>query len=130
MKSDKILPGSGYISIFLIPISNCVGAIPASAPAALFPLSGLRRSFIVPRLASSKKRLRTSIKAQMRNKAIRSQMRTDIKKVRQAADKASAQQALQQALSTIDRTAQKRVIHKKTAARYKSRLSHRVQTLS
>jgi len=66
----------------------------------------------------------------MRNKAIRSQMRTAIKKVRQASDKAAAQEALQQAASVIDKSAKKRVIHKNMAARYKSRLTRLVQTMA
>jgi len=84
----------------------------------------------VPNLRSSKKRLRHSLKTRMRNKAIRSQMRTAIKKVRQASDKAAAQEALQQAASVIDKSAKKRVIHKNMAARYKSRLTRLVQTMA
>jgi small subunit ribosomal protein S20 len=81
----------------------------------------------VPHLKSSKKRLRNANKARMRNKTLRSAMRSAIKKVRQTEDPAQAQQALLGASSLIDRTAKKGIIHKRTAARYKSRLSLQVQ---
>ena len=84
----------------------------------------------MPKLKSSKKRLRHSLKVQMRNRGIRSRMRTAIKKVRQAPDKATAQEALQQAVPIIDKTARKRVIHANTASRVKSRLNRLVQTMS
>lgn len=84
----------------------------------------------MPQLKSSKKRLRLNHKARMRNKQVRTAMRTAIKKVRQAADAEQAQQALVGAVSMIDRTAQKGILHKKTADRYKSRLTRHVQKLA
>lgn len=57
-------------------------------------------------------------------------MRTALKKVRQAPDKASAEIALQAAISIIDRTTNKGIVHKNAAARYKSRLSRLVQTMA
>ena len=84
----------------------------------------------MPKLKSAKKHQITSAKAYVRNRAIRSRMRTALKKVRQAPDKASAEIALQAALSIIDRTTNKGIIHKNAAARYKSRLSRLVQTMA
>ncbi len=84
----------------------------------------------MPILKSSKKRLRTNLKARMRNKAIRTRMRTAIKAVRQAEDQASAQEALQLAFSKIDKSAKHNVIHRNMAARYKSRLARYAQGLS
>jgi small subunit ribosomal protein S20 len=81
----------------------------------------------VPNLKSSKKSLRASLRARDRNRGLRTRMRTAIKKVRQTADPAAAAQALQAAASIIDRTAHKGVVHRKTAARYKSRLARAVQ---
>jgi small subunit ribosomal protein S20 len=77
----------------------------------------------LPKLKSSYKRLRTSLKARLRNKAIRSVMRTSIKKVRQAQDPQSAQVFLREAESVIDKTVKKGGIRKNTGARYKSRLN-------
>ncbi|MDE2742117.1 MAG: 30S ribosomal protein S20 [Gemmatimonadota bacterium] len=84
----------------------------------------------MPKLKSAKKHQITSAKAYVRNRAIRSRMRTALKKVRQAPDKASAEIALQAAISIIDRTTNKGIIHKNAAARYKSRLSRLVQTMA
>ena len=84
----------------------------------------------MPKLKSAKKHQITSAKAYVRNRAIRSRMRTALKKVRQAPDKASAEIALQAAISIIDRTTNKGIIHKNAAARYKSRLSRLVQTVA
>ncbi len=84
----------------------------------------------MPKLKSAKKHQVTSAKAYIRNRALRSRMRTALRKVRQAADKASAETALQAAISTIDKTTNKGMIHKNTAARYKSRLSRLVQSMA
>ena len=82
----------------------------------------------MPKLKSAKKHQATSAKAYTRNRALRSRLRTALKKVRQASDKASAETSLQAAISTVDRTTSKGIIHKNAAARYKSRLSRLVQT--
>ena len=84
----------------------------------------------MPKLKSAKKHQITSAKAYVRNRALRSRMRTALKKVRQAPDKASAEIALQAAVSIIDRTTNKGIIHKNAATRYKSRLSRLVQTMA
>ena len=84
----------------------------------------------MPKLKSSKKRLLINRKAQLRNRASRSRMRTAIKAVEQAPDQDAARQALDQAFSTIDKTAKNRVIHPNMAARYKSRLSRLVQNMN
>jgi small subunit ribosomal protein S20 len=83
----------------------------------------------VPKLKSSKKRLITNLKAQARNKTIRTRMRSAIKKVRTAEDKSTAEAALSQAISIVDGTVRKGKLHRNTAARYKSRLSHFVQAM-
>ena len=84
----------------------------------------------MPKLKSAKKHQATSAKAYIRNRALRSRLRTALKKVRQASDKASAETALQEAISTVDQTTSKGIIHKNAAARYKSRLSRLVQTMA
>ena len=84
----------------------------------------------MPKLKSSKKRLRINRKAQLRNRAIRSRMRTAIKSVEQAEDKQTAEEALKAAFGAIDKTAKHHKIHKNMAARYKSQLARRVNALS
>ncbi len=83
----------------------------------------------MPKLKSAKKHQVTSAKAYARNRALRSRMRTALKRVRQAPDKAVAETALQAAISTVDRSTRKGIIHKNAAARHKSRLSRLVQTM-
>ena len=80
----------------------------------------------MPKLKSSRKRLKQARKARMRNRTVRSLMRNTIKKVRVATDRAEAEVLLPQAMSAIDRSAQKGIIHRNAAARYKSKLVHQV----
>ena len=81
---------------------------------------------------SAEKRHRQSLEQRDRNRAHRSRLRTAIKKLRTAVasgDAASAQQLLPETLSVIDKIAQKGVIHDNAAARYKSRLAQKVNSL-
>jgi len=83
----------------------------------------------LPKLRSSKKRMRTALKARDRNRAALSAMRTAVKKVRSAEDKETATEALNGAFSKIDSTARKGRIHRNAGARYKSRLARMVNAL-
>tara|TARA_Y100000588_G_scaffold319660_1_gene349819 strand:- start:304 stop:528 length:225 start_codon:yes stop_codon:yes gene_type:complete len=74
--------------------------------------------------------LKTNLKAQTRNRIVRTQVRNAIKKVRQAEDADTAQQALGQAISIIDNGTNKKVLHRNTAARHKSRLTKLVEKMS
>lgn len=81
----------------------------------------------------AEKRHRQSLVRRARNRSHVTRMRTAVKKLRaavEAADAATAQELLQPTLRVIDMTAQRGVVHRNTAARYKSRLSHAVQSLS
>jgi len=77
----------------------------------------------VPKIRSSKKRMRQSAKARDRNRQQRTALRTAIKKVRSADTQAGAAEALHGAESLLDRAARKRLIHPRTAARQKQRLA-------
>lgn len=84
-------------------------------------------------IKSAKKRILVSQKRTERNKAIRSKVKTSIKKVEAAVaanDKAAAKEALANAVSTIDKASQKGVYHKNTAARKVSRLTVAVNSLA
>ena len=64
--------------------------------------------------------------------SLRSELRTAIKKVRKAVvmgDKSVAQAAFKESQCVIDSIADKRIIHKNAAARYKSRLSAAIKAL-
>ena len=84
----------------------------------------------MPNLRSAKKSLRKNLVRRDRNKHITSTMRSAIKLVREATDASGGQEALAKAVSVIDRSQKKGVIHKNTASRYKSRLTHFVRGLS
>ena len=78
---------------------------------------------------SAEKRNRQNEQNRLRNRAHRSRLRTAIKKLRTAVasgDAGAAKELLPETLSIIDKTAQKGVIHDNAAARYKSRLTVRV----
>jgi len=80
----------------------------------------------------SRKRARQALKRRAHNIAQRSRLRTFIKKVRSAisdGNKEAAQTAFKEAVPVIDRMAGKGMIHKNTAARYKSRLNAQVKGL-
>lgn len=80
----------------------------------------------------AKKRARQAEIHRQHNVAFRSQMRTAIKKVLKAAldkDTTVGQIAYREASSVIDRGAAKGLLHKNTAARYKSRLNARLHSV-
>ena len=82
--------------------------------------------------AQARKRARQAVKQNAHNSAQRSTLRTAIKAVRkaiQAGDKAAATSIFQSSVSTIDSIADKKIIHKHAAARYKSRLSAAVKAM-
>lgn len=74
---------------------------------------------------SARKRAVKSLELKQKNRAARSRMRTAVKNVRQAIEAGSekAEALLAQAITVIDSTAQKGVVHRNTAARTKSRLA-------
>lgn len=84
-------------------------------------------------IKSAKKRILVIDKKSARNKAIKSKVKTYIKKVEAAVatgDKAAAQTALQTASSEICKAASKGIYHKNTAARKISRLALAVNKIA
>lgn len=82
---------------------------------------------------SALKRHRQSLKRRLRNRIVRSQMKTSLKSLSDAVegkDKAAAKESLRSTSATIAKTAAKGVIHKKTASRKISRLTKRVNSLA
>ena len=83
-------------------------------------------------IKSAKKRILVNRTKAERNKAIKSSVKTAIKKVRvaiEANDKEAAQAALLAATATIDKAATKGVYHKNNASRKVSRLSKELYAL-
>ena len=86
----------------------------------------VRRYRDLANIKSAKKRILVSRTREERNKAIRSGVKTAVKKVYtaiEAGDKKAAQEALLKATSTIDKATGKGVYHKNTASRKISRLN-------
>ena len=84
-------------------------------------------------IKSAKKRILVIEKKTLRNKSIRSKVKTAIKKVEIAildGDKAASQAALNKAISEISRAQSKGVFHKNTAARKISRLTKAVNKMA
>lgn len=84
-------------------------------------------------IKSAKKRILVNQTKADRNKAIKSAVKTAIKKVRvaiDANDKEAAKAALVAATATIDKAASKGVYHKNTASRKVSRLAKAVNEMA
>ena len=79
---------------------------------------------------SAKKRVRTSEKRRLRNKAYKTSMKTSVKRVRTSENKEKATAALKEAQSVIDKLVSKGIIKKNTAANKKSRLTRHVNTMT
>jgi small subunit ribosomal protein S20 len=86
----------------------------------------LVHSLAVANIKSQIKRNRQSAKAQERNKGVRSSLKTASKKARTAVaegDLEAARARTREAAQAFDRAVSKGVLHKRTAARHKSRLA-------
>ena len=82
-----------------------------------------RKGTHVANIKSQKKRILTAEKARVRNRAVRSELKTYVKKVRaavEAGDKDVAQAAANAACRKLDKAASKGIIHKNQAAKRKS----------
>ncbi len=75
------------------------------------------------------KRTKTDLKRQLRNRTVKSGVKSTVRELNQAAsgkDAAPAREALTKAVRQLDKAASKGVIHRNTAARKKSRLTRKV----
>ena len=83
--------------------------------------------------AQARKRARQSEKQRQHNTALRSELRSAVKKVRKAiaaGDKTAALAVYRESTSIVDRIADKSIIHKNKAARHKSRLAAQIKALA
>ena len=83
-------------------------------------------------IKSQIKRIRTNEKARQRNVAVRSALKTAVRRVKTAAesgDAAAAATAFQVAAKQLDKAASKGVIHKNQAANKKSAMAKRAASL-
>ena len=83
----------------------------------------------MPHSASAKKRLRQNVRSRDRNKAMKSEIKTSIRKVLEALsakDVTAARDLFKSVAKKADKAAASKTIHKNKAARIKSRLSARI----
>jgi small subunit ribosomal protein S20 len=86
----------------------------------------------VANIKSQLKRIKTNEKARLRNKAVKSSLKTSVRKFREAADagdRDTAVQAMTTASRELDKAASKGVIHKNQAANRKSAMAKRAASL-
>jgi small subunit ribosomal protein S20 len=82
--------------------------------------------------AQARKRARQAALTNQRNTSLRSTLRTAVKRVRKAiaaGDKAAATREFQASQAVIDRIADKKIVHKNTASRTKSRMAQAIKAL-
>ncbi|MCW2632267.1 MAG: ribosomal protein [Pseudonocardia sp.] len=83
-------------------------------------------------IKSQIKRIKTNEKRRQRNKAVKSSVRTAVRKFREAAqagDKDAATELMREAGRALDKAASKGVIHRNQAANKKSAMAQRTNSL-
>jgi small subunit ribosomal protein S20 len=86
----------------------------------------------VANIKSQLKRIKTNEKARLRNKDVKSSLKTAVRRFREAADSGNSAQAtelMQRASRQLDKAASKGVIHANQAANRKSAMARRVSSL-
>jgi small subunit ribosomal protein S20 len=86
----------------------------------------------VANIKSQLKRIKTNEKARQRNKAVKSSLKTAIRKFREAAEAGETEKAtalMRDASQQLDKAASKGVIHKNQAANKKSAMAKKVGAL-
>ena len=84
-------------------------------------------------IKSQKKRIRTSEKARVRNRAVRSELKTLVRRVHEAVEEGNAeaaQAAASRAYKRLDQAASKGIIHKNQASNRKSGVAHLVNGMN
>ena len=86
----------------------------------------------VANIKSQIKRIGTNEKARLRNKAVKSELKTSVRKFREAAEAGNVEDAtlaMRAAAVKLDKAASKGVIHKNQAANRKSAIAKRAEQL-
>lgn len=98
----------------------------------LAPVSAAEEEVRMPNIKSQIKRMRKSEEQRIRNKSVKTALKTDIKKfetARAAGDVESATETFKVASRSLDKAASKGVIHKNKAANKKSRMSRSLSAM-
>jgi small subunit ribosomal protein S20 len=118
-----------YTLVVDLAVSGCGTPLPTQREASS---QSTERNRTVANIKSQKKRIKQAEKARVRNQAVRSELKTYVKKVREAVaagDAEAAQTAAYAANRKLDKAASKGVIHKNQAAQRKSGVQKLVNTL-
>jgi small subunit ribosomal protein S20 len=86
----------------------------------------------VANIKSQIKRIKTNEKARLRNKAVKSSLRTAVRRFREAADSGDGEQAVEamrRASRQLDKAVNKGIIHPNQAANKKSAMANRVNSV-
>jgi small subunit ribosomal protein S20 len=83
----------------------------------------------LPHHKSAVKRIRQDKRRRARNRSVKTQVKGAVKSVREAQTAEDARAKLVSAVSTIDKAVKKGIVHKRTAARKKSRLAKKANLL-
>jgi small subunit ribosomal protein S20 len=86
----------------------------------------------MPHSRNAKKRHRQSLERREKNRSVKRELKTRVRKVVEAVDSGNAedaQGALRVAAQKLDRAAAHKIIHRNAAARTKSRLAARIKKL-
>ena len=86
----------------------------------------------MPQRKSAKEELKKNIKRRQRNLRIKGQMKLSLKKIKktiESKDYAASQKALKNVFSMLDKSVSQKIIHANKAAREKSRLSKKFNSL-
>lgn len=84
-------------------------------------------------IKSAKKRIKVTNKKQLRNRTVKSALKTNLKKffaVVESGDKAAAEAMLPAITKAVDKAASKGILHKNAAARKKSQLAVTVNKMA
>ena len=86
----------------------------------------------MPNIKSAKKRVKVIATKTLRNKAINTALKTDIKKANIALENkdANTAEAVKVAIRAIDKATAKGILHKNTAARKKSALARKLNAVN
>ncbi len=86
----------------------------------------------MPNTKSATKRLRQNVDRRAQNRSLRSDVRTQCRKVREAikaADVEKAETEFRLAVQKLDRAGSRRIVHRNAVARLKSRMSAKIKAL-
>lgn len=77
----------------------------------------------MPQHESPKKHMRSDLRKRARNRMVRSQVKSAVRQVREAATRAEAEKLLPTVFSALDKAAKRNIMKTGTASRQKSRLA-------